>query len=173
MKRIPLEVGKRVNRLIIIGEAALRKGRRHVLVRCDCGNETSMDMQNLLLGKAVSCGCFRAEVNSALHKTHGHAGGTDGVGRTSEYRIWSLMIQRCENPKNPAFDRYGGRGITVCKRWHQFVNFLEDMGRRPSDRSLDRKNNDGNYERRNCRWATRSEQMKNRRPFKRKQSCMH
>jgi hypothetical protein len=82
---------------------------------------------------------------------------------TPEYWTWANMIQRCENPNHPRFDWYGGRGIEVCERWHTYKNFLADMGRRPSDKqSIDRINNDGNYEPKNCRWATVKEQINTR-----------
>jgi hypothetical protein len=78
------------------------------------------------------------------------------------------MMARCYNPRDPAYRNYGGRGISVCERWHSFVNFFADMSERPSGKSLDRINNDGNYEPSNCGWATRTEQSRNRRPHKRK-----
>ena len=91
---------------------------------------------------------------------HGHA---FAGRRSSEYRTWYAMKQRCTNPNVEHYDRYGGRGITVCERWaNSFCNFLADMGLKPSRRhSIDRVNNDGNYEPGNCRWATQKEQANN------------
>jgi hypothetical protein len=83
---------------------------------------------------------------------------------TKEYRAWSHMLSRCTNPMDKAYHYYGGRGISVCDRWSSFKNFFEDMGRSTSDvHSIDRINNDGNYEPGNCRWATVKEQRRNKR----------
>lgn len=98
---------------------------------------------------------------SEARTSHGH----NKVGnRTPEYGSWAAMLTRCRNKNNPGFKNYGGRGITVCERWMDFSNFLADMGLRPSMRhSLERKNNEGNYEPGNCKWATRAEQANNKR----------
>jgi hypothetical protein len=79
------------------------------------------------------------------------------------YGVWKQMRQRCRNPDHPFWSYYGGRGITVCARWNDFEKFVSDMGTRPKGRSLDRIDNDGNYEPNNCRWATKKQQIANRR----------
>lgn len=113
---------------------------------------------DLKKGHTSSCGCLRRETL----RTH-------GLSRSvPEYCVWECMIARCRNPSRSWFHLYGGRGISVCERWLNFENFLADMGPRPTpDHSLDRVNNDGNYEPGNCRWATRIEQANNTRINKR------
>lgn len=124
---------------------------------CECGSERFVASTSLLTGKTVSCGCHRVAIFVARNTTH-------GMSRSREYCAWEHMISRCYNPENDRFSDYGGRGISVCSRWMDFENFLEDMGVRPDGTSIDRyPNNDGNYEPGNCRWATVTEQQRNMR----------
>ncbi|HDX9500141.1 TPA: AP2 domain-containing protein, partial [Bacillus thuringiensis] len=119
---------------------------------CDCGNERVVDGYSLSKGSSKSCGC-----NNIKH----------GMKHTPEYNIWGLMKSRCSNLNDSGWENYGARGITVCERWLDFSNFIEDMGERPSpEHSLDRIDVNGNYCKANCRWATHLEQAHNKRTSK-------
>ena len=139
---------------------------------CDCGNETTVYGKFLLDGRSSSCGCFRKEYNAANpHIKHGHTSGDQAKRHSKTYNSWRSMVQRTTNPNHAQFELWGGRGITVCERWLKFENFLEDMGEHPGQGySLERMNNNGNYEPSNCRWATISDQNRNRRPYHRKKN---
>lgn len=125
--------------------------------RCECGNLKLVTRSNLTSGSTKSCGCKKSLLITRRHSTH-------SLSNTDEYHAWSAMKSRCFHAKNASFDRYGGRGISVYAPWvESFEAFLQDMGPRPSpDHSLDRINNDGNYEPSNCRWATRVQQSRNK-----------
>lgn len=143
----------------------LRRGSRTMewACACACGNTASLEPSALLSGKSRSCGCLRRDVSRAKSRRHGH---TVGRAPTRTYGTWQKMKARCLNAECPDFVRYGGRGITVCERWLDFEHFLADMGECPPRLTIDRVNNDGNYEPKNCRWATRTEQNRNKRTTK-------
>ena len=132
-------------------------------VECNCGNKAIVRGDVLQRGDSTSCGCLVAE--GIVFQTHGEAGGGKKRKRASvEYMTWTAMIQRCENPNATDYEYYGGRGNKVCARWrNSYELFLADMGRRPPlMHSIDRINNDGDYEPDNCRWATKEGQRANR-----------
>ena len=124
--------------------------------RCACGAEKDVSGPSLRSGESTSCGCFRSDRNL----THGHARKRN---KTSTYKTWYAMIQRCTNPRHKQFSDYGKRGISVCADWSSFDAFLRDMGPRPEGLTLDRTDNNRGYEKANCRWLTRSVQQLNRR----------
>jgi len=123
------------------------------LCQCDCGQTTLVDRSALTSRLTASCGCLWREAIT-----------THGKWRHPLYRVWSTMNQRCTNPNRKGYQNYGGRGIKVCQRWkHSFANFLADMGERPDGYTLERINNDGDYEPENCKWDTRQAQIRNQR----------
>lgn len=146
-------LGKRFGNLVVIEEVEIGSQRR-VVCKCDCGNVVSRLASVLTNHQSSSCGCAR---NLGATLKHGMYG-------TPTYCSWHMMIQRTCNPNDPRWQDYGGRGITVCKRWREsFTNFYADMGIRPVGKTLDRINTNGNYEPSNCKWSTPSEQQRNRR----------
>ena len=148
--------GQKFGRLIAIEKTDRRSGKGSIVwkCKCDCGKETFVSSSSLRSGNTQSCGCL----NKELVTTH-------GMKNTSEYRSWQSMKDRCYNPNYNQFKDYGGRGIIVCDRWKDsFENFFSDMGPKPSNKhSIDRIDNDGNYELGNCKWSTAREQVRNRR----------
>lgn len=131
-------------------------GGRYWLCKCDCSTEAIVYQGRLRDGTSKSCGCLAKERRIAGCTKHGRVG-------TREYYSWNNMRNRCNNPKFAQYKDYGGRGINVCKQWDSFNVFYKDMGTRPEGTSIDRIDNDGNYEPQNCKWSTPKEQMSNRR----------
>lgn len=127
---------------------------------CSCGKTVIVKNIYLRAGDTESCGCIQSERARVLRLRHGHCRKGNA---TSIHVIWWGIHQRCLDPNCKAYPRYGGRGIKLCKRWMKFENFLSDMGERPSKKSIERINNDGNYEPSNCKWATGIEQGQNKR----------
>lgn len=162
-----LEIGTVFGRLTVIGLGRRKEGAQlQWECRCSCGGTAFAGIADLELGKVRSCGCLRREVVSAKNMTHGHTSiFRDESGKRSKvYQIWKSMIKRCHTPTDKGYEGYGGRGISVCDRWREsFQNFLADMGEPPHGMSIDRENNDGNYEPGNCRWETITTQNNNTR----------
>lgn len=133
-----------------------KAGRARWECKCDCGNTRIIVGAELRAGKVKSCGCYRSSVLASSGFRHGGHG-------TPEWKVWTDMLRRCEKPARKAYKHYGARGIKVCERWHDFTNFVADMGPRMPGMSLERKDVNGDYEPGNCIWIPLNEQSKNTR----------
>lgn len=161
-ERKPVLIGDRFGRLVAVEYAGKTYDSRHqFLCKCDCGKETVVLEKHLRSGNTKSCGCFKRDAGLAANTTHGQS-------KTRLYKTWACMRNRCNSPKDAKFKDYGGRGIKVCQEWQDsfeafrnFVSKLPHFGE--AGYSLDRINNDGNYEPGNVRWATPKEQRNNQR----------
>lgn len=152
-------IGKKFGRLTPI-EVVLKTGNGVGLIcKCDCGTVCTKPARMIKRGDVRSCGC--------ITRQHGQC--STLTKYPTEYYSWGAMRDRCNNKNSKDYSRYGGRGITVCARWSRYREFYEDMGKKPSPiHTIDRINNNGNYEPSNCKWSTPTEQSNNRRELKNK-----
>lgn len=152
--------GQKFHRLTVLWSIGKTlAGKYKYLCVCDCSELNEVVGSDLKSGNVKSCGCLQKEINVGLRTTHGFA-------NHELMATYNSMLYRCTNPKSPNFKRWGGRGISVCSEWSDpitgFTTFLVDMGERPSsEHQLDRRDNDGNYCKDNCRWVTPKQQLRN------------
>ncbi len=151
-------LGKKFCELTVLEFSHSSKHRAwHYKCICSCGNYRICSGNTLRRGYVRRCPSCTSKFRSDRMKTH-------GMTHTSEFVIWSDIVRRCTKPYHASWADYGGRGITVCERWLKFENFYEDMGNRPEGLEIDRIDNDKGYFKENCRWTTRTENNRNRRP---------
>ena len=153
MKRKDL-IGQKFGRLTVVSFCGFYNKHTHWNCDCDCGGKAIVTSCNLVRKNTLSCGCIQKERTSQASKKH-------GLSQHSCYNVWRAMINRCENPKNNGYYRYGGRGINVCERWHKFENFVADMGISAPKKDIDRIDNDQGYSKNNCHWVSRTENSRN------------
>ena len=151
--------GQVFGRLTVLSEAIGGSDRKWKC-QCSCGNITIVAGGNLRAGVSRSCGCLHKEL--LIRQLTKHGGSANGK-RTPTYQSWRSMRKRCNNPNNPRWADYGGRGIRVCERWDDFASFLADMGEKPPGTSIERVNNERGYEPGNCIWADAATQARNTR----------
>ena len=159
-KKKPIEAGAVFGLLRVICPTGERADNRcdMYLCSCECGKSREVDSSTLRMGRAYSCGC-RSRPKRRIPMKHGHS---KRIGHSRTYQTWAAMKQRCDNPNNPKYPTYGGRGIRICDRWRSFGAFLEDMGERPNGMTIERVDVNGDYEPRNCIWGSPEAQANNK-----------
>lgn len=156
-----IQVGNRYGRLVVESKGESKSwGLTRWNCICDCGGRKVAPSNLLNHSPEPNCGCLDSEKRKVANLKHGHH--SDGKP-SATYNSWKCMKQRCLNPKDQAYENYGGRGISICERWLSFDSFLEDMGECPDGKTLERRDVDGNYEPSNCIWANNETQNNNRR----------
>lgn len=156
MNRLDINPGDLVGNCVYLNEEETIKGTRYAKFKCRCGSEFICKIGKVKAEKTNSCGCFQRETaRNTLYK-HGNS-------QRPEYKSWWSMINRCTNPEYDRYEDWGGRGISVCAEWMEFDNFFKDMGSRPKEKTLERRNNDKGYFKENCYWGTKLEQENNKR----------
>ena len=157
--------GQRFGRLVCVKDVGRSKNRQALwLCMCDCGENTIVVSTNLTSGHTKSCKCLQADIVKKRSTTHGFSRDENGTPKRL-YTAWLNMKSRCSNPANPAYKNYGGRGITICNKWSKYENFHKwamSNGYK-NNLTIERMNNNGNYEPDNCTWIPRTEQPKNTR----------
>ncbi len=157
-RRIVIDIGEKIGSLTIVSEAPVMPSGHHAyLCLCECGVEKVIASARLRNGGTISCGCVRLKKIGQLVIKH-------GLCKHPLYKKWEGIKQRCFNPNHENYKHYGGRGITICERWLTFENFYNDLiGGYVPELTIERVENDGNYELSNIRWATKLEQQRNKR----------
>ena len=153
-------IEKKFEKLLVVKESGKdKRGKLLYECKCDCSNISIVLGEHLRSGHSKSCGCLKSQLSKEKATTH-------GMSKTTTYKSWCHVLERCNNLKDKAYFDYGGRGIKVCKRWLKFENFFEDMGIKPKGYTIERIDNSLGYFKENCKYATPLEQSRNKRVYK-------